>query len=133
MGGKAKSKSDELKKRLTRYPTKQIPFARIFSDQFHCDEFLALSRSARLLYVDFLLASGGTTDFFTFPRRDHKHIPPQSFVRAKNELIQGGFLKEKTYYKQESEYQISSDWMRTDPIRQRKPRRGGRSNLKKKT
>lgn len=132
MGRKQSGKGDELKKRLTRSPNKNIPFARIFADQYHSPEFMALSKSARLIYIDFLLASGGETDYFTFPRREHRHIPNQSFTRAKDELIRGGFIIEKAYYKQESQYKLSSDWMRTPPIKEQTKRKGGRDNLKLK-
>lgn len=127
--GRRKAGSDLLKPRLTKRPDKSLPYARIYADLFDSPQFQALTPTAKLLFVDMLIRSGGQDDFI-FPRREYKgRYTPTVFTAAKDQLVRAGFLKEKKYYKQDSQYCISSDWMRTDPIRDSKPKRGNNLNL----
>lgn len=127
MGRKGKS-SDLLKKRITKQPDKQLPYARVFCDLFDSPQFQALTPTARLLYIDMSIRCGGQDDF-TFPRRSYNtRYSPAVFKRAKDQLVQAGFITETPYYKQDTLYRISSDWMRAEPIRAEKPKRG--RNLK---
>ena len=120
---------DLLKPRITKRPDRATPYARIYADLFDSEQFQALTPTARLLFVDMLIRSGGRDDF-TFPRRIYKgRYTGSVFTRSKDQLIQAGFLKESKFYKSDTLYRISSDWMRSDPIRDSKPKRGNNLNL----
>lgn len=128
MGRGRQKGSDLLKPRITKRPDKKIPYARVYADLYDSDQFQALTPTAKLLFIDMLIRSGGQDDFI-FPRREYKgRYTPTVFTSSKDQLIAAGFLKETKYYKQDSIYKISSEWMRSEPIRMKKPKRG--ENLK---
>ena len=112
--------SDEQRKRITRSMRTSgkadTPFFRMYEDTFHSDEFQALTPTARLLYIDMGIRSGSNIDDFTFPYRDYRgRYSLGGFNKAKGQLVRAGFIKEKSYYKQESHYALSSEWMRKKP------------------
>lgn len=128
MARQRKTGNDLLKSRITKRTDKAIPYARIYADLFDSEQFQALTPTARLLFIDMLIKSGGQDDF-VFPRREYKNrYSPSVFTSSKDQLIKAGFLKETVFYKQDSKYRICSDWQRSEPIRKEKPKRG--NNLK---
>lgn len=93
-----------------------VPFFCVYADLLKSEQFQSLTRSAQILYIDMGIASGSNYDDFIFPRREYKkRYSRDTFQRSKDQLIKGGFIKEKKCYKQESHYSLSSDWMRKNP------------------
>ena len=116
-----KKKHDDQLPCLTRAPDKNIPYARLKADMIESPQFRALSKWAIIIYAAGVARTKGKLDF-NFPRSEQKRagIPTASFTRGKNELVQAGFITERKYYKQESVYTLSSEWMRREPIREKR-------------
>ena len=77
-----------------------------------------LSDKAFRIYVYMLLESGGKLEF-TFPRSKYSKIAGHTvFQRAKSELIDKGFIKEKqnnANLRKENIYEFSDSWKRHEP------------------
>ena len=115
-----KKTGDEQRKRITQnIPTgskKNVPFFRVYADLLRSKQFQALTPTARMLYIDMGIESGKNIDDFVFPRREYsERYGHRTFQKAKAQLIEAGFIKEYTYFKQESHYSLSSEWTRKRP------------------
>lgn len=92
---------------------KDVPFFVVYADLFYSPQFQKLSPSTRLLYIDMGIASCGNKDDFTFPYRLYKdRYSKATFANGIKELEKYGFIKATRYYKQETHYVLSFDWMR---------------------
>ena len=91
-------------------------FGRVSKSLLRHPSFIALGFSARLLYLCMVEACAGKPEF-TFTAADYKAcgVPKNTFLRAKKELIDGGFIRViccgKTT-RQPSKYAFSYEWQK---------------------
>ncbi|MDO4973292.1 MAG: hypothetical protein Q4E38_03675 [Eubacteriales bacterium] len=93
-------------------------FLQVGNSLLLCEAFQRLSSGAQILYLEMSLEAGGRREF-VFPLSAAKKygVPPRSFRRYVDELIQAGFI-EKTSLKnlrQPNEYCFSFRWKEKQP------------------
>lgn len=90
---------------------KNKAFFRIYRDLFESEQFLKLSPKAQLLYIEFGLAAGQNAEF-TFPLSAYrKRFSKDGFHKAKQQLIDAGFIAEVRRYKTHANvYKLSDAW-----------------------
>ena len=93
-------------------PNKNAAFFRVYEPLLYSKAFLKLTPNARLLYMAMGLSAKGR-ERFTFPHSAYtKLVSKDSFVRARSQLIESGFIVEMERYRtRPTVYSLSSDWM----------------------
>lgn len=93
-------------------------YIRLGNSQLLHPATLSLSDRAFRIYTHMLLESGGKREF-TFPRSKSKQLMASStFHKAKAELIEKGFIKEKrnnANLRKPNVYEFSADWQKKIP------------------
>lgn len=88
-------------------------YIRLGNSQMRHPTFLMLSDKAKVIYFNMLLESEGKREF-TFPRSKYSVVAGHTvFQRAKDELIEKGFIKEKqnnANLRKANIYEFSEDW-----------------------
>jgi len=89
-------------------------FIRLTSDLLNAQPFTALSYSAQILYIRMSAAAAGRIEF-VYPFSFYKNrMAKETFVRAKKELIDNGFITERQMknLRKPNIYRFSFDWKR---------------------
>lgn len=85
-------------------------YGRFFSGVDDSDVFNSMTAKAQMLYVRMILASNGNNEF-SFPHsRYRKYMSTDTFQRAKQQLIDNGFITETKYRCAKNRYRFSNDW-----------------------
>ena len=92
---------------------KEERYIRLGNSQLLHPSMIGLSDKAKVIYMYMLLESGGKKEF-CFPRSKYKKIcGNDAFQRAKDELINKGFIKEKqnnANLRKPNVYEFLADW-----------------------
>lgn len=85
-------------------------FVRIYDSLYHSRAFQTMTPSARHVYIDMLLAAAGR-ESFQYPQSAYKKIvSPDTFHKAKQQLIEHGFITEERYAASRNTYYLSDKW-----------------------
>lgn len=89
---------------------------RMFSTLVESSAFINLSRPAREAYMLMGLSSRGRREF-PFPQSAYlNYMSKPTFVSAKRELIQAGFIEEVRYGYLTVHYRLSNEWQNKSPL-----------------
>lgn len=90
-------------------------FARVYRSLLKDTRFQKLTAVAQMCFICMLAESNGQSEF-TFSRSAYKAygISPTTFQRAKQQLIDNGFITADVYHTRRNIYRLSDGWkMRT--------------------
>ena len=105
--GKKKS-NDHLHDYIAEVNDRQ--FFRAYKSLIESDAFSSLTPGAQMLYIRMGLSSNGQREF-TFPYSKYrKHYSKEGFNKAKNQLIEKGFISETRYRTAANIYKLEWEW-----------------------
>lgn len=105
-----KSKKIDVQRGLI-CPRDDRHFGRFFSGVDDSEIFNSMTFAAQRLYISLILASNGKNEC-EFPHsRYKKFMSNDAFQKAKQQLIEAGFLTETVYRCRKNRYKFSSEWM----------------------
>lgn len=109
-----KSKKIDVQRGLI-CPRNDRHFGRFFSGVDDSEIFNSMTFAAQRLYISMILASNGKSEC-EFPHsRYKKFMSNDAFQKAKQQLIENGFIVETAYRCSKNRYRFSNEWQIKKP------------------
>ena len=108
---------------MTRDPkaNNKEPFFRVYESVLRNEKFNSMSANAQMLYIRMGARSYQDNErhlWCTFPRSEQlkQHIRTNTFVNARNELLENGFIEQRTFTDSGLTvcYKLSDNWFKYD-------------------
>ena len=119
---KQKISSDYQLKFIKESNYKHENFARLYRSVAENERFLSVSNTAKIIYLLMILeCNGNSRTTCKYPHSRYIRIcTKQTFIKAKRELIENGFIEEIHFPKRASIYKLCDDW-KLDVIPDKEP------------